>query len=74
MEVFHVGDKVFLDDVEDFEDFEFGKMKYGKIKAMDAENNLMVISPIINGKIDWWIIKVDIDSPYIHKIDFLPKH
>ena len=72
MEVFHVGDKVFLDDVKDFEDFEYGKMEYGKIKAIDKECNLMVISPIINGRMDWWIIKVDIDSPYVHKIDFLP--
>ena len=67
MEVFHVGDKVFLDDVKDYE--------YGKIIAIDIEYNLMTISPLINDKTDWWItkIKIHMDSPHIHKIDFLPK-
>ena len=67
MEVFHVGDKVFLDDVRDYE--------YGKIIAMDIEDNLMTISPMINDKIDdRLIINAHIDSPHIHKIDFLPKN
>ena len=71
MEVFHVGDKVFLDDVRNFENFEC----YGTIEAIDTENNLMTISPLINHKTDWWTtkIKVHMDSPHIHKIDFLPK-
>ena len=61
MEVFHVGDKVFLDDI---------KYKYGKVMTVDIEDNLMMISLIIN---DNAIISVHIDSPYVHKIDFLPK-
>ena len=66
MEVFHVGDKVFLDDIKDYE--------YGKIKAINIENNLMTISPMINDKIDdRLVINAHIDSPHIHKIDFLPK-
>ena len=66
MEVFHVGDKVFLDDIKDYE--------YGKIKAINIENNLMTISPMINDKIDdKLVINAHIDSPHIHKIDFLPK-
>ena len=71
MEVFHVGDKVFLDNVRNFENFEC----YGTIEAIDTENNLMTISPLINHKTDWWTtkIKVHMDSPHIHKIDFLPK-
>ena len=44
MEVFHVGDKVFLDDIKDYE--------YGKIITIDIEDNLMTISPMINDKID----------------------
>ena len=74
MGVFHVGDKVFLDDVRDFECDE-DEIEYGTIEAINTENNLMTISPLINDKIDWWItkIKVHIDSPHIHKIDFLPK-
>ena len=62
MEVFHVGDKVFLDDARDY--------KYGKVRVIDIEDNLMVISPINNNNP---IINVHIDSPYVHKIDFLPK-
>ena len=66
MEVFHVGDKVFLDDIKDYE--------YGKITAIDIEDNLMTISPMINDKIDdRLVINAHIDSPHIHKIDFLPK-
>lgn len=69
MEVFHVGDKVFLDNVRDFECDE-DEIEYGTIESINKENNLMTISPLINDKIDWWITK---DSPHIHKIDFLPK-
>ena len=71
MEVFHVGDKVFLDNVRNFENVEC----YGTIEAINTENNLMTISPLINDKTDWWTakIKVYMDSPHIHKIDFLPK-
>ena len=66
MEVFHVGDKVFLDDIKDYE--------YGKIIAIDIEDNLMTISPMINDKIDdRLVINAHIDSPHVHKIDFLPK-
>ena len=66
MEVFHVGDKVFLDNIKDYE--------YGKIIAINIEDNLMTISPMINDKIDdRLVIKVHMDSPHIHKIDFLPK-
>ena len=74
MEIFHVGDKVFLDDVRDFECDE-DEIEYGTIESINTENNLMTILPLINDKIDWWItkIKVHIDSPHIHKIDFLPK-
>ena len=85
MEVFHVGDKVFLDnmgykchkkidiDVEGNQKVfvEHINCKYGKIIAIDTEDNLMEISPI-NDKIGV-IISVHIDSPHIHKIDFLPK-
>ena len=79
MEVFHVGDKVFLDDVRDFEDyfedFECDEIEYGTIEAINTENNLMTISPLINDKTDWWTTKINahMDSPHIHKIDFLPK-
>ena len=66
MEVFHVGDKVFLDNIKDYE--------YGKIITIDIEDNLMTISPMINDKIDdKLVINAHIDSPHIHKIDFLPK-
>ena len=66
MEVFHVGDKVFLDDIKDYE--------YGRVIAIDIEDNLMTISPMINDKIDdRLVISAHIDSPHIHKIDFLPK-
>lgn len=61
MEVFHVGDKVFLDDARDY--------KYGKVIAVDTESNLMRISPINESG----IMFNNIDSPHIHKIDFLPK-
>ena len=85
MEVFHVGDKVFLDnmgykyykkidiDVEGNQKVfvEHIDCKYGKIIAIDTKDNLMEISPI-NDKIGV-IISVHIDSPHIHKIDFLPK-
>ena len=79
MEVFHVGDKVFLDDVKDFEDcfedFECDEIEYGTIEAINTENNLITISPLINNKTDWWTtkIKIHMDSPHNHKIDFLPK-
>jgi hypothetical protein len=49
MEVFHVGDKVFLDNVRNFEGFEC----YGIIETINTENNLMTISPLINDKMDW---------------------
>ena len=66
MDVFHVGDKVFLDDIKDYE--------YGKIITIDIEDNLMTISLMINNKIDdRLIINAHIDSLHIHKIDFLPK-
>jgi hypothetical protein len=85
MEVFHVGDKVFLDNMKyerckkidiDTEgnqkvSVERIDFKYGKIIAIDTKDNLMRISPI-NDKIGV-IISVHIDSPHIHKIDFLPK-
>lgn len=85
MEVFHVGDKVFLDNMKyerckkidiDTEGNQKASVeridfKYGKIIAIDTEDNLMGISPI-NDKIGV-IISVHIDSPHIHKIDFLPK-
>ena len=85
MEVFHVGDKVFLDDMKykcykkidiDTEgnqkaSVEHIDCKYGKIIAIDTEDNLMGIS-LINDKIGV-IISVHIDSPHVHKIDFLPK-
>ena len=86
MEVFHVGDKVFLDDVNykyckkididtegnqkvSLENME--NCEYGKIIAIDIENNSMEISSI-NDKLGM-IFNVHIDSPHIHKIDFLPK-
>ena len=85
MEVFHVGDKVFLDNMKykcykkiDIDTkgnqkifVEHIDCKYGKIIAIDTENNLIGISPI-NDKIGV-IISAHIDSPHIHKIDFLPK-
>ena len=88
MEVFHVGDKVFLDDVkykyynlkridtdtegnqkvflDDIKDY-----RYGKVIAVDIEDNLMGISPI-NDKLGI-MFSVHIDSPHIQKIDFVPK-
>ena len=63
MEVFHVGDKVFLDNRVIKGD------KYGKIIDIDTQNNLMAIS-LIDNDIPFYI---KIDSPHIHKIDFLPK-
>ena len=85
MEVFHKGDKVFLDnekykyykkiniDTEGNQKLSVEKIdcKYGKIIAINTEDNLMGISPI-NDKIGV-IISVHMDSPHIHKIDFLPK-
>ena len=85
MEVFHVGDKVFLDDMKykyykkididtegnqklSVEDID---CKYGKIIAIDIEDNLMGVSPI-NDKFGI-IFNVNIDSPHVKKIDFLPK-
>ena len=66
MEVFHVGDRVYLDDIKDYE--------YGKIIVIDIEDDLMTISPMSNNKIDdRLVINVHIDSPHIHKIDFVPK-
>ena len=59
---FHVGDKVFLDNTRGYQ--------YGKVMAISIEDNLMVISPINDNNV---IINVHIDSPHIHKIDFLPK-
>ena len=88
MEVFHVGDKVFLDDIK----YKYYNLKridtdtegnqkvfsdgikdyrYGKIIAVDIEDNLMGISPI-NDKLGI-IFSVHIDSPNIQKIDFVPK-
>lgn len=87
MEVFHVGDKVFLDDVEcskyykkididtegnqkvSLENIE--NYQYGKVIAISTEDNLMAISHI-NDKLGV-IFNVHMDSPHIHKIDFLPK-
>lgn len=87
MEVFHIGDKVFLDNVEcskyykkidiDIEDNQkvslenIENYQYGKVIAISTEDNLMAISPI-NDKLGV-IFNVHIDSPYVHKIDFLPK-
>ena len=66
MEIFHVGDKVFLlDDRSDIRPH-----KYGKIIAIYAKNNIMVISLIDKANTS---ICVYMGSPYIHKIDFLPK-
>ena len=64
MEVFHVGDKVFLDNRGNIRPRE-----YGKIIDIDIQNNLMVIS-LIDDDIPFYI---NINSPKIHKIDFLPK-
>ena len=85
MEVFHVGDKVFLDDMKykyykkididtggnqklSIEDID---CKYGKIIAIDIEDNLMGVSPI-NDKFGI-IFNINIDSPHVKKIDFVPK-
>ena len=66
MEIFHVGDKVFLlDDRSDIRPH-----KYGKIIAIYAKNNIMVISLIDKANTS---ICVHIDSPHIHKINFFPK-
>ena len=66
MEIFHVGDKVFLlDDRSDIRPH-----KYGKIIAIYAKNNIMVISLIDKANTS---ICVYMGSPHIHKIDFLPK-
>ena len=63
MEVFHVGDKVFLDNR--------GKRprEYGKIINIDTQNNLMVIL-LIDDDIPFYI---NINSLKIKKIDFLPR-
>lgn len=87
MEIFHVGDKVFLDNnkkdecykkididtegnqkvsVENIENYQ-----YGKVIAVDVEDNMMGISPI-NDKLGI-TISIHMDSPHIHKIDFLLK-
>lgn len=63
MSVFHIADKVFLDKTET-ED-----CGYGKVTAMDIPHNRMTIS-LINSTLD---VIVNIDAPYIKKIDFLPK-
>lgn len=88
MEVFHVGDKVFLDNIK----YKYYNLKridtdtegnqkvfldgikdyrYGKVIAVDIEDNLMGISPI-NDKLGI-MFSVHIDSPHIQKIDFVPK-
>ena len=64
MEVFHVGDKVFLDNRGNIRPRE-----YGKIINIDTQNNLMVIS-LIDDNIPFYI---NINSSKIKKIDFLPK-
>ena len=63
MEIFHVGDKVLIKQVLIKAD------KYGKIINIDTQNNLMVIS-LIDDDIPFYI---NINSPKINKIDFLPK-
>lgn len=63
MSVFHIADKVFLDKTET-ED-----CGYGKVTAMDMQHNKMTIS-LINSTLD---VIVNMDAPYIKKIDFLPK-
>ena len=84
MEVFHVGDKVFLDDIK-YKYYNFKRIegnqkvfldnikdyRYGKVIAVDIEDNLMGISPI-NDKLGI-MFSVHIDSPHIQKIDFVPK-
>lgn len=62
MDVFHIADKVFLDrnETRDYE--------YGKVTAMDIQHNLMTIS-LIDSKLN---VTVDMDSPQITRIDFLP--
>ena len=85
MEVFHVGDKVFLDNVECSKYYKkiaidtegnqkvsLGKIEnyqYGKVIAINTEDNLMAISPINELGM---IFNVHMDLPHIHKIDFLP--
>ena len=64
MEVFHVGDKVFLDNRGNIR-----PRKYGKIINIDTQNNLMAIS-LIDDDIPFYI---NINSSKIKKIDFFPK-
>ena len=64
MKVFHVGGKVFLDNRGNIR-----PCKYGKIIDIDIQNNLIIIS-LIDDDIPFYI---NINSPHIHKIDFLPK-
>ena len=64
MEIFHVGDKVFLDNRGNIRPRE-----YGKIIDIDIQNNLMVIS-LIDDDIPFYI---NINSSKIKKIDFFPK-
>ena len=64
MEVFHKGDKVFLDNRGNIRPRE-----YGKIINIDTQNNLMAIS-LIDDDIPFYI---NINSSKIKKIDFLPK-
>lgn len=65
MDIFHIADKVFVDKFETKSD----ECGYGKVTDMDIQHNLMFIS-LINSKSN---MIVNIDSPYIKKIDFLPK-
>ena len=80
MEVFHVGDKVFLDNVECSKYYKkididtegnqkvslenIENYQYGKVIAISTEDNLMAISPI-NDKLGV-IFNVHMDSPHIH--------
>lgn len=64
MGVFHIGDKVFLDNRDNIR-----PRKYGKIMNIDTQNNLIRIS-LIDDDIPFYI---NINSPKINKIDFLPK-
>ena len=64
MEVFHVGDKVFLDNRGNIR-----PRKYGKIINIDTQNNLMVVS-LIDDDIPFYI---NINSSKIKKIGFFPK-
>lgn len=63
MKVFHVGDKVFVDNRGNIT-----PCRYGKIIDIDIQNNLIRIS-LIDDDIPFYI---NINSSHIHKIDFLP--